>query len=195
MSTTPDQTPEPSPVLQQAPPPGRTAPTADRADHGFWHGRSGLVLAGLMVAFSLYLLYGIVVMEVPEGADFPGPKFFPTILVVVGLVLAALLVLHYLRSPEPPEAPVDPEGRTWRTHSDWPAVAWCVGGFFLFALLLEVLGWILAAALLFWCVARGVGSRRPLFDLSLALLVSSLIYIAFAQGLGLNLPAGFLGGM
>jgi putative tricarboxylic transport membrane protein len=185
-------TPETSARLQDAPPPGRTAVGTDTADHGFWHGRSGLVLAGLMVAFSLYLVYGIVTMEVPEGTDFPGPAFFPTILVVVALVLAALLVLHYVRSPEVPESP---DGRTWRTHSDWTSVAWCVGGFFLFALTLEWLGWILAAALLFWFVARGMGSRRPVFDVTLALLMSSVVYIAFAEGLQLNLPAGFLGGI
>ncbi|AXH97894.1 tripartite tricarboxylate transporter TctB family protein [Ornithinimicrobium avium] len=147
-----------------------------------------------MVAFSLYLLYGVVTMEVPDGTDFPGPQFFPMILVVVGLVLAALLVLHYLRNPEVPEDP-DPTGPRYRTFTDWSAVAWCVGGFILFTLVLEVLGWILAAALLFWCVARGIGSRRPVFDLSLGLLLSSLIYIAFVQGLSLNLPVGFLGGI
>ncbi|SOC51332.1 tripartite tricarboxylate transporter TctB family protein [Ornithinimicrobium cerasi] len=195
MSSPGGPTPETSARLQDVPPPGRTAVGTDTADRGFWHGRSGLVLAGLMVAFSLYLIYGIVTMEVPEGTDFPGPAFFPTILVVVGLVLAALLVLHYLRSPEVPEAPESPDGRTWRTHTDWRSVAWCVAGFFLFALTLEWLGWILAAALLFWFVARGMGSRRPVFDITLALLMSSAVYLAFAEGLQLNLPAGFLGGI
>lgn len=193
--STQDPTPEPSPVMEQDPPPGRTGVATDTAGRGFWHGRSGLVLAGLMVAFSLYLLYGVLTTEVPEGTDFPGPQFFPTTLVVIGLVLAALLVLHYLRSPEVPEERRDGDGRPYRTFSDWTAVAWCVGGFLAFTILLEVLGWILSAALLFWCVARGIGSRRPVFDLSLGLLVSSLVYIAFVQGLSLNLPAGFLGGL
>ena len=83
---------------------------------------------------------------------------------------------------------------TYRTYSDWAAVAWCVGGFLAFALTLEILGWIPAAALLFWCVSRGIGSKRPLFDLSLALVVSSVVYLAFAVGLGLNLPSGIIGG-
>ena len=43
-------------------------------------------------------------------------------------------------------------------------------------------------------MARGFGSRRPLFDISLALLVSSAIYLAFTVGLGLTLPSGILGG-
>ncbi|GMA37981.1 tripartite tricarboxylate transporter TctB family protein [Mobilicoccus caccae] len=72
-------------------------------------------------------------------------------------------------------------------------MAWCIGGFALFAATLELLGWILAAALLFWFVARGIGSRRPLFDISAALLLSSVIYLTFSVGLGLRLPSGVLG--
>ncbi|WP_313564827.1 tripartite tricarboxylate transporter TctB family protein [Mobilicoccus sp.] len=73
-------------------------------------------------------------------------------------------------------------------------MAWCVGGFALFAATLDLLGWILGAAVLFWCVARGIGSTRPVFDASLALVVSSLVYLAFSVGLGLTLPSGLLGG-
>lgn len=161
-------------------------------ERSFWHGRSGFVLAALLAAFSTYLLLGIVSLEVPEGTDFPGPRFVPGLIAAAGYVLSALLVLQYLRSPEPTEPEHD--GRVYQTHSDWSAVAWTVGGFALFSLLLPRLGWILAAALLFWCVARGLGSRRTVFDISLALVVSSVIYLAFDVGLGLNLPSGLLGG-
>ncbi|GAA1853194.1 tripartite tricarboxylate transporter TctB family protein [Brevibacterium marinum] len=81
-----------------------------------------------------------------------------------------------------------------RTHSDFVSLAWGAGGFAAFALILEFAGWILAAALLFWCVARSMGSKRPLFDLTVALTFSSLVYIAFSVLLGLNLPSGILGG-
>ena len=57
-----------------------------------------------------------------------------------------------------------------------------------------VLGWILAGALLFWCVARGFGSPRPVFDILVALFMSSLTYLAFSVVLGLTLPSGILGG-
>lgn len=86
------------------------------------------------------------------------------------------------------------EDSSHRTHSDFVSLAWGAGGFAAFALILEFAGWILAAALLFWCVARSMGSKRPLFDLTVALTFSSLVYIAFAVLLGLNLPSGILGG-
>ncbi|MBF4992713.1 tripartite tricarboxylate transporter TctB family protein [Arthrobacter gandavensis] len=156
----------------------------------WWDGRSGLLLSLLMVLFSTYLLIGILTMDVGE-TDFPGPKFFPGILMIAGYVLAVLLALHYLRSPERPQ---ETSAQQFRTFTDWTAVLWAVGGFLLFALSLERLGWIIAGAMLFWFVARGFGSRRPLFDISFALLFSSAVYLAFTVGLGLNLPSGILGG-
>jgi putative tricarboxylic transport membrane protein len=149
-------------------------------------------VALLTAAVSTYLLVGILTLDVPEGTDFPGPRFFPALLVGVGYVLAVLVTLQYLRAPQPP--PAEHDGSVYAWHSDWRSVAWVVGGFTVFAVTLKTLGWILAGALLFWTVARGFGSRRTLFDISLALVVSSVIYLAFGVGLGLSLPSGLIGG-
>ncbi|MGO1199630.1 MAG: tripartite tricarboxylate transporter TctB family protein [Brachybacterium sp.] len=167
---------------------GAAAPSAE--GQGFWHGRSALLMPALLTAFSLFLLIGAAV--IPAGdTDFPGPRFFPIILGCAGLVLAALLALGVLRTPEPV---AETSGRSFRTHSDFVSLAWVVGGFLAFALLLPWLGWILAGALVFWCTAHGFGSRRPLFDILTALFLSSVIYLVFGTGLGLNLPSGILGG-
>ncbi|WP_427869305.1 tripartite tricarboxylate transporter TctB family protein [Leucobacter luti] len=76
---------------------------------------------------------------------------------------------------------------------DWRSLAWVVGAFLGFALLLKPLGWIIAAALLFWCVARGFGVGRPVHSLIMGLTVASVAYIAFDMLLGLSLPSGLLG--
>lgn len=155
----------------------------------FWEGRAGLLMPVVIGGFSLYLLIGVLTLD--PGEEFPGPRFFPTILAVAGLALAVLLALQVVRTPQAPE---NASRRTWRFHSDFEALAWGVGGFLAFALLLPWLGWILAGALLFWCVARAFGSRRVVFDLVLALFISSLAYLGFDVGLGLTLPSGILGG-
>ena len=62
-------------------------------------------------------------------------------------------------------------------------------------MLLRPAGWIIAAAVLFWGVAYALGSRRPVFDISVALVMSSVIQLTFGALLGLNLPAGFLAGV
>jgi len=147
-------------------------------------------MPGVIAAFSLYILIGVLTMDVGD-ADFPGPRFFPTILAVLGLVLAAIIALGIIRHPEHPENNSD---RSWRFHSDFQALGWTVGGFLAFAVLLPWLGWIIAGGIVFWCVARGFGSRRPLFDVLVSLFMSSIAYLGFSVALGLNLPSGILGG-
>jgi putative tricarboxylic transport membrane protein len=97
------------------------------------------------------------------------------------------------------EIPPEPQpGRTpWPAAavSDWRALLTVLGSLVAFIVLLRPLGWILAAAMLFWGVAYALGSRRPVFDISVALVVSSVIQLAFGYALGLNLPAGFLAGV
>lgn len=191
----------------QAPASARTAPEPSA---GFGHGRSGLVVPLILAVFSTCLLIGVLTMEVPEGTDPPGPTFFPTIVLVAGYVIAVLLALRILKTPEPAEPATfgehddvsDEERRAaeeaaavqYPTFTDWRCVAWAVGGFLAFAALLQFAGWILAAALLFWCVARSMDSRTPLRDVVVALTVSSIVYLAFGVALGLNLPSGLIGG-
>ena len=90
----------------QAPASARTAPEPPA---GFGHGRSGLVVPLILAVFSTYLLIGVLTMEVPEGTDPPGPTFFPTIVLVAGYVIAVLLALRILKTPEPAE-PATVEG-------------------------------------------------------------------------------------
>jgi len=59
--------------------------------------------------------------------------------------------------------------------------------------LLERAGFILSSSLLFWLVARGFESAKPVRDAAVGLLLSIVVYLAFTRGLGLSLPPGILG--
>lgn len=157
----------------------------------------------MIAGYAITVLLAIAIIRNPEpvDADAIAPaeavedKAFST--PVTSAVAASRLAPH--EEDEPTSdlkaiAEARAEDTTHRTHSDFVSLGWAVGGFAAFAAILEFAGWIIAAALLFWCVARAMGSRRPLFDLTLALTVSSLVYIAFDVLLGLNLPSGILGG-
>ncbi|MGX1932333.1 tripartite tricarboxylate transporter TctB family protein [Microbacterium resistens] len=184
---------------------------AATARTSWWTGRAGLVIPAILFAFSAYLTVGILTIQVPEGASAPGPAFFPALIAIAGFVVSVLLALQYIRTPEPAEpatysefdevsdsarAEAEAAARVkYRFFSDWVCVAWAAGGFLAFSLLLVPAGWILAGALLFWCVARAMGSRKPLLDAVIALMMSSLVYLAFGVALGLDLPSGVLGGL
>lgn len=148
-----------------------------------------LVVPAVLGLVSTVLVVGILGMDVDPDGDFPGPRFFPTILAVAGYLLTAALVVHYLREPDAADR------GEHRTYSDWTAFAWVAGGFLAFAVLLDLLGWVIAAALLFWCSTRAFRSVRPLIDLGVGLTLSSAVYLVFGAGLGLPLPSGILGGI
>lgn len=171
-----------------------------------------LTVPALLLAAALYLLVGILTMQVPAGTAFPGPRFFPGLIAAALAVLAALLVVRIVRQRRVAEAeaadavaqavllddeaavrePADPEpARSVRV--DVRSLAWVALSFAGFALLLDVLGWIVAAGLLFLGVARGLGATGWLRPLLVGLTVSSLSYIAFDMLLELSLPSGILG--
>jgi len=175
----------------------------------------GLTMPAVIVAFATYLLVGILTMKVPEGTSFPGPQFFPAI-ITAGLyafaVVLAVAAVREWRSPVEPH-PIDPvvaalgdgAGEGQGDERETPAAvrpvrvdvrsfAWVVGSFLVFALVLDLLGWIIAAGLLFWCVARGFGSTKPVLSLAVGFTVSSVAYIGFDMLLGMSLPSGVLGG-
>lgn len=189
----------------------------------FTTGRSEFVVVALLYAVAIFLTTGTATMNV-QGNSAPGPQFFPILVCITLYVTATVLAVQVLRHPRLPDTKAHPgsgdfsadmlrdlahlpEGEqqtrtsgaghqgTWKTYTDWKTVGQVVGGVVVFTLILKTVGWIISAALLFWIVSRALGSKRPVFDLGIALVFSSAIQLAFNAGLGLNLPAGFLGGM
>ncbi|GLJ79822.1 tripartite tricarboxylate transporter TctB family protein [Microbacterium imperiale] len=161
----------------------------------------GLTMPAVVAAFATYLVVGIITMKVPAGTVFPGPQFFPAIIAAGLYVFAAALVVSAVkemreRTSTPTTATIatDGDASPRPVRVDVRSLAWVVLPFFAFAFLLDILGWIIAAGLLFWCVARGFGSRKPLVSLLVGLTVSSLAYIGFDMLLGMPLPSGILGG-
>ncbi|MCM3504080.1 tripartite tricarboxylate transporter TctB family protein [Curtobacterium sp. ODYSSEY 48 V2] len=177
-----------------------------------------LTTPALFTAFAVYLVVGIVTMEVPDGTAFPGPAVFPGIVAAALLLLAALLVVRSVRAARgrrvgsdgtPSEARTDAAVRadahtadTGTTGTsveqrsvrvDWRSLAWVVLSFAAFALLLGVLGWIVGAGLLFLGVAKGLGAPGWLRPLVVGLTVSAISYIAFDMLLDLSLPSGIVG--
>jgi hypothetical protein len=75
----------------------------------------------------------------------------------------------------------------------WRPLALIGAGTALHVLVVETLGFVIAAALLFWLAARAFDARRPVRDAAAALGVAAGSYTLFAYVLDLPLPAGVLG--
>lgn len=69
--------------------------------------------------------------------------------------------------------------------------AWVTVGLLQVAALINIIGFVLAAGILFACSARGFGSRHPVRDLAIGIALTMPIYWLFNAGLGVSLPALF----
>ncbi len=116
-----------------------------------------------------------------------GPGVIPS-LVAGGLILFGLLfAVSAVRRQAPPPRPAE--------ASDWRALVVIGIGLVAQMLLIERAGFVVAAAVLFVCVAYGFGSRRYLLDAVIAILLAAIVYVGFTRGLDLPLPPGVLKGM
>lgn len=90
---------------------------------------------------------------------------------------------------------VHPSTATKIGLTDWKTTGIVLASVVAFILILQPVGWLISAAALFWALARALGSRRPVFDIGVALILSSSMQLAFSAGLGLTLPSGILTGV
>ncbi|EIM13806.1 tripartite tricarboxylate transporter TctB family protein [Pseudomonas chlororaphis] len=156
-------------------------------------GRSRVVLSQLaiglgLIAISLVLVIGALRFPPEMGFVILGAHVYPS---AVGAFLGAVgLLLSYQActggfreldaSSDDSDDSAQPGGRL--------GAAWVTAGLVAIAVLISLIGFVLAAGLLFACSARGFGSRRPLRDLAIGIALTLPIYWLFNAGLGVALP-------
>lgn len=167
-----------------APAPTRSHPLTGRAELG---------LAALLLAIGVFLLVETQRIAVPVNANAVGPRFFPTVVGAVLVVVSLWLAVDVLRGGRGEmEAAEDVDVSR---SSDWRTLALLSAVFLGHAFLLEPLGFPVTAALLFFGVAAALGSRRWARDAAIAVVLAVLVFVVFARGLGVGLPAGVLQGV
>lgn len=139
---------------------------------------------------ALFFALGLPFIDGQGGYAGLSPRFLPT-WVSIGLGACAL-ALALSREAVPAQA--EDAHTAVAPERAWSRLAWVVGGLLGHLLLIPHLGFVLAAALLMVCVARGFGSRRWLRDAAIAIAISLPIWFLFARvfqvGLKLFPPAG-----
>ncbi|OCK62445.1 tripartite tricarboxylate transporter TctB family protein [Bradyrhizobium sp. LMTR 3] len=140
--------------------------------------------AGLVIAAALAVLAAVLVWDASRLSSTSmygmGPEAMPVV-VAVGLgILAIANLIDALRGNLPPRESADPK-----------PVLLILGGL---ALLIAIIGlgggFILATSALFVTTSAAFGRRAILADLVIALVMTTLIYLAFDRLLTLSLPAG-----
>ncbi|MHC8367344.1 tripartite tricarboxylate transporter TctB family protein [Pseudomonas sp. ZT5P21] len=140
-----------------------------------------------VIAISAVLAYGAFLFPEEMGFVILGAHVYPYAVAVflagVGVMLCYQAVtggFRELADHDDESAKVLPGGKA--------GVAWVTAGLLGVAVLINLIGFVLAAALLFVCAARGFGSRQPLRDLAIGIALTLPIYWLFNAGLGVSLP-------
>jgi len=141
--------------------------------------RAGLVIASVLAVLAVVLVWDASRLQ--SGSMYGmGPEAMP-IVVAVGLALLAIgNFVDALRGNLPP-----------RESADYRPVLLILAGL---GLLIAIIGlgggFILATSVLFVATSVAFGRRAILTDLVIALVIGTLIYLAFDRLLTLSLPAG-----
>jgi len=144
----------------------------------------------LAIALGLVVLGSFVIYETQNIAETQGyaqigPRLFPY-LIGVGLTLCGAVLGWEALSGGWRHVPLDEAHEA----SDWMAFGVISAGVVLHMVVIGWAGFIIASTLLFVLIARGFGSRKPVRDAIIAVVLAVVVFFLFTKGLGLNLPKG-----
>ena len=157
-------------------------------------GRSELGVALLLGVVGVVVLVDAAGIHAPYSQSDPvGPRTVPFVVAGLLLVCAAALAANVLRGGHG-EAE-EGEDVDLTAPTEWRVVLPLVGAFVANVLLIDLLGWVVSGALLFWGCSWALGSRHPVRDAVISLALSMATFYGFYLGLGIQLPAGVLEGV
>lgn len=146
-----------------------------------------LIFAGAAVALGVFALVGSFGIRVPESNQV-GPTVFPVMVSVILLVSAVAVVVVVLRGRLGP--PEESEDVDLARRTDWLTIAKLVALVVAHLLLIPLIGWAFAAAILFGGAAWSLGAKRWWVAILVGLGLALSIQILFGELLGLSLPLG-----
>lgn len=157
----------------------------DRAELGF--------AALLGVAGAVVVLDALRIQAAYSQSDPVGPRTMPLVVGALLVVCAGVLAVDVWRGGR--GAAQDGEDVDLGHPTEWRTVVPLVAVFVANVLLVDTLGWVVSGTLLFWGSVWALGSRHPVRDGVVSLLLSLGTFYGFYVGLGIYLPAGVLEGI
>ncbi|HEX7303888.1 tripartite tricarboxylate transporter TctB family protein [Lentzea sp.] len=146
---------------------------------------------GLVAAIGVFTLVDATTIAARDD-NAVGPRAFPyavgVLLVVTGILAIVATARGKLGQAE------DAEDVDESVQTDWMTIGKLVAVLVAHLVLIDLVGWPVAAALLFFGAAWTLGATwwRAL---PIAIVLALVVQVVFASGLGLSLPAGILEGV
>ena len=156
--------------------------------------RAELGVAVLLAVVGVVVIVDAMGLDVPYSESDPvGPRTVPSLVGALLLSCAVLLAVNVLGGGHG-EAE-EGEDVDLTAPTEWRVVVPLVLAFLANVLLIDVLGWVISGALLFFCSSWALGSRHVVRDLVISVALALVTFYGFYVGLGVLLPAGVLEGI
>jgi putative tricarboxylic transport membrane protein len=147
-----------------------------------------LIFSGLALALGIFVFAGAFAIRVPAAGTQVGPRVFPFLVGTILVISAAMVLIGVLRGHLGDQE--EGEDVDANANTDWVTLAKITGFLVAHIALIEVIGWPLAAAVLFGGVAWSLGAKRWWAGLLIGLALGFVVYFLFGGLLGLSLPSG-----
>jgi len=151
-------------------------------------GRGELGFAALLAVVAAYILIETPAIRVPNTGSGLGPRAFPYMIGVAMAGVAVWLAIEVIRYGS--GRPESGEDVDLTKPTDWRTLVALIGVLLLHIAMLERVGYIVSAAVLFGGAAFVLGARRPIPLLLSTIVLPVVVYVAFTRGLDLSLPRG-----
>lgn len=141
--------------------------------------RAGLVIAAGLIAIAAVIFFQMRSMPVTAAYARVGPTTFPYVIAAALAALGVGTAISALRGGFPP-----------READHIGPILWIVAGLVAQMLLLKTAGFAVATGALFALTARAFGRGPIWLSLPIGIAFALVVWVIFALGLGLSLPAG-----
>lgn len=156
--------------------------------------RSELVVVAFLAVLGVLVLIDAATMATSFTQRGPvGPRAAPLVVGGLLLVIAVALAVDVLRGGRAKAE--GGEDIDLATPLDWRTVGLLAGAFLSNIAQIDVTGFPISGAILFWGSAYALGSRHWVRDPLIAIGLAVLTYVVFVTMLGVPLPGGPLEGM
>lgn len=147
-----------------------------------------LVFTSFLFVVAAVVLVDTMGIEKSNAVGFVGPEVFAFMVGGLMLLLAGLQIIAVLRGQR--GTPEGVEGGISVAEPNWKAFGILAVGLVLYTSLLEFFGFPIMGTILFFLVAKAIGSKNNIKLAVISVLVSAAIFVAFNEGLQLQLPSG-----
>jgi putative tricarboxylic transport membrane protein len=146
------------------------------------------------IVFGILIVWQTTLIRLTPAYSKVGPRVIPYI-VGAGLIIAGVWLAYEALTGRAAPLSIDSEDADPTLPTDWRTIGLLALALLAYLVLIEPAGFIIASAILFVTAAFAMGSRRPVRDIAIGVILATVLYLVFNRGLGLSLPAGVLEGI